>query len=63
MLFVDAWLLYRGARGEFLDMLSTEFFEKLAAELIDVSGNNTQEEEEKNKKERDEDRKDNKQGQ
>ena len=35
MLFADCWLLYRAARGEKLDLSSSEFFEKLAEELID----------------------------
>ena len=36
MLFSDTWLLYRAARGDGLDLNSQEFFELLAAELIDT---------------------------
>ena len=36
MLFMDSWLLYCAARGEKLNISSQEFFEKLAAKLIDA---------------------------
>ena len=37
MTFTDAWLLYKAARGEALDLNANKFFEKLAEEMIDVN--------------------------
>ena len=35
MLFTDAWLLYRAARGDRLDITASAFFEMMAADMID----------------------------
>ena len=41
MVFGDAWMLYKAARGDGLDFTPSEFFEKLSEELIDAENDAT----------------------